>query len=173
MKSITIYIALIISVACNSQTKKQAQEYKDRVDAVMDPYKHPTTKDGLYLEAKVDGKKWIADWMFIDPDPSGSINVNAHKTDHAVMSFYIGKTIIKEKGSKNFSQWDPVQMVDDDGNILTGYEGGYQITKVTDSWIEGNFHFTVKDQSSAATHKITDGFFRESIPEKFKKKLNM
>jgi len=146
---------------------------QSKVDAVMDNYKHATSKDGLYLEATIDGEKWVADWMFIDPDPSGSINVNAHKGEKDVISFYIGKTTIKEKGNKNFSENNQAQMFDGKGNILIGNEGGYQITKVTDDWIEGTFNFTATDQNSETTHKVTDGFFRESIPESFKKKLNM
>jgi hypothetical protein len=160
--------------SCKGQSgKKQGEELQTKVNGIMDAYKHPTSKSGLYVEAKVDGEKWAADWMFIDPDPSNSINVNAHKEDGAVISFYIGKTVIKEKGSHNFSESNPVQMFDNKSNLLSGKEGGYQITNVTDNWIEGNFHFTAKDESSGTTHQVTDGFFRVSIPESFKKKLNM
>jgi hypothetical protein len=168
-----LLVLFFLTALQSCKGKKQAAEVVSKVNGVMDAYKHPTTKDGLYLEAKIDGEKWVADWMFIDPDPSGSINVNAHKGDEGVISFYIGKTDIKEKRSSNFSENDQVQMVDDKGNILLGSEGGYQITNVTDNWIEGNFHFTAKDQKSGATHQVTDGSFRESIPESFKAKLNM
>lgn len=152
--------------------KKQGEVLKNKVDAVMDAYKHPTSKEGLYTEAKVDGKEWKADWMFVDPDPDNSINVNAHNDD-AVISFYIGKNTIKKKETENFSEGNQAQMFDGNGNILIGAEGGYQITNVTDSWIEGNFHFTAKDNSSGKTMQVTDGFFRVSIPDKFKEKLKM
>ena len=171
---VLILFFLISIQSCKGQSgKKQGEELKTKVDAMMDAYHKPTSKNELYVEAKVDGKQWVADWMFIDPDPSGSINVNAHKGDNDVISFYIGKSVIKEKGNKNFSESNLVEMVDDKGNILSGNEGGYQITNVSDNWIEGNFHFTAKDGSSGTTHQVTDGFFRVSIPESFRKKLNM
>lgn len=172
---ILLAIFFVIGIqSCKTQSgKKQGEVLKSKVDAVMDTYNHPTSKDGLYTEAKVDGKEWKADWMFVDPDPDNSINVNAHKEDGAVISFYIGKSVIKEKKNKNFSEVNPVQMVDGKGNILTGNEGEYQITNVTDKWIEGNFHFTAKDVSSGKTIQVSDGFFRVGMTDKFKEKLNM
>jgi len=165
----------VISIqSCKGQSgKKQGEELKTKVDAIMDTYKHPTSKSGLYTEAKIDGKPWAADWMFIDPEPDNSINVNAHQGEKYVISFYIGRHVIKDKGSKNFSQLDQAQMFDDNSHLLLGSEGAYQITSVTDKWIEGNFHFTAKDESSGTTHVVTDGFFRVSIPESFKKKIGM
>jgi len=172
-KTLLAIFFLIGFQSCKSQSgKKQGEVLKNKIDAVMDAYKHPVSKDGLYTEANVDGKKWIADWMFVDPDPDNSINVNAHKDD-AVISFYIGKSIIKEKKNKNFSETDQVQMVDGKGNILAGSEGGYQITNVTDKWIEGNFHFIAKDISSGKTIQVSDGFFRVGMTDKFKAKPGM
>jgi len=160
---------LVATQSCKSQSgKKQGEELQSKVNTVMDAYHKPTSKDGLYTEAKIDGDKWIADWMFVDPDPSGSFNVNAHKGDKVVISFYIGKHDTKDKGSKNFSKNDQAQMFDEKGNILLGSEGGYQITNVTDNWIEGNFHFTAKDETSGTIHQVTDGFFRVKMPENWK-----
>src|ERR1051326_5790003 len=105
--------------------KKQAQDLQSKVNGIMDSYKHPTSKNGLYVEAKIDGARWVADWMFIDPDPSGSINVKAHKGEAAVISFWIGKHEIKEKGSEAFTENNQAQMFDDKGNILLGKEGSY------------------------------------------------
>ena len=168
---------LIGMQSCKGQSgKKQGEELQTKVNGIMDAYRHPTSKIGLYVEAKIDGEKWLADWMFIDPEPENSINVNAHQGENAVISFYIGRHAVKEKGSKNFSETDPVQLVDSKGNMLSSTEGEYQITNVTDKWIEGTFHFTakgIKDVSDGVTHQVTDGFFRISIAESFKKRLNM
>src|SRR5690349_17787887 len=102
---IVLIIFLMGMQDCKSQSgKKQGQELQAKINDVMDTYKHPTSKNGLYVEAKIDGEKWLADWMFIDPEPDNSINVNAHKAEGAVISFYVGKSVIKEKGSKNFSE---------------------------------------------------------------------
>jgi|SRR5690242_3556066 Family of unknown function (DUF6252) len=156
--------------SCKSQSgKKQAEVMKSKIDAVMGNYQKPTSKDALYAEAKVDGEKWVASWMFVDPDPGGSFNVNGHNGDKSVISFYIGKTVVREKGSKNFSENNQAQMFDDEHNLLIGKEGAYQITNVNDTWIEGNFHFTAKDEASGKTHQVTDGFFRVPTPAKFKK----
>ncbi len=87
----------------------------------------------------------------------------------SVISFYIGKRTVQEKGSQNFSENNQAQMFDDASNLLIGKEGSYQITSFTDNWIEGNFHFTAKDGTSGKTHVVTDGFFRVSTPTKFKK----
>ena len=156
--------------SCRSQSgRKQAEELKSKVDAVMGAYQKPTSKDALYAEAKVDGEKWVASWMFVDPDPGGSFNVNGHQGDKSVISFYIGKRTVQEKGNQNFSENNQAQMFDEGSNLLIGKEGAYQITSFTDNWIEGNFHFTAKDATSGKTHQVTDGFFRVPTPTKFKK----
>jgi len=156
--------------SCKSQSgRKQAEVMKGKIDAVMGNYQKPTSKDALYAEAKVDGVTWVASWMFVDPDPGGSFNVNGHQGDKSVISFYIDKKTVQEKASKNFSENNQAQMFDDASNLLIGKEGSYQITSFTDNWIEGNFHFTAKDETSGKTHFITDGFFRVPTPTKFKK----
>jgi hypothetical protein len=178
-QTLLISSCLIALYSCKGQDgKKQGEELKGKIDGIMDTYHKPTSKDGLYLEANVDGKKWTADWMFVDPDPNKSFNVNAHKgaADEGeggpVISFYISSSVVKEKGSKNFSDMNQVQMFADD-NLLLGSDGSYQITNVTDNWIEGNFHFTAKDQKTSQTHEVTDGFFRVGMPDKWKKNPGM
>ena len=171
-KMLLVSFCLVGLHSCQGQSdRKQGEVLKGKIDAVMDTYHKPTAKNGLYLEAKVDGAKWIADWMFVDPDPDKTFNVNAHKGGEggSVISFYISSKIVNEKGSKNFSEMNPVQMVDEKHNMFEGNEGGYQITNVTDNWIEGNFHFTVKDEKTGQTRQVTEGFFRVSIPNKWKK----
>jgi hypothetical protein len=166
---------LIPLYSCQGQPgKQQGQELKNKIDAVMDVYHKPASKSGLYVEAKVDGEKWVADWLFTDPDPDKSFNVNGHKGPQdggSVISFYISSRTVKEKGNKNFSEMNPVQMVDEKHNILTSNEGGYQITSVSGDWIEGNFHFTAKDIQTGKSEQVTDGFFRVSVPAKWKKDL--
>jgi uncharacterized protein DUF6252 len=168
MLLLTLFLASMHS--CKSQSgKKQAEEMKGKIDAVMGNYQKPTSNGALYAEAKVDGEKWVASWMFVDPDPGGSFNVNGHDGDKSVISFYIGKSTVQEKGTKNFSENNEAQMFDEEHNLLIGKEGSYQITSVNDKWIEGNFHFTAKDETSGKTHHVTDGFFRVPMPTKFKK----
>ncbi len=79
-------LLLLFSLAaiqsCKGQSgKKQGEALKSKVDAIMDAYHQRTSKNGLYAEAKIDGKNWAADWMFVDPDPGGSFNVNGHQGD--------------------------------------------------------------------------------------------
>ena len=163
-------VLLVSMYSCKSQSgKKQGEALKSKVDAVMSTYQKPTSKDALYAEAKVDGEKWVASWMFIDPDPGGSFNINGHQGDKSVMSFYIGKRTAWEKGGENFSENNQAQMFDEENNLLIGREGGYQITSFSDNWIEGNFHFIAKDAASGKTHQVTDGFFRVPTPTRFKK----
>lgn len=170
IQMLLILFSFVAIQSCKGQSgKKQGEALKSKVDAIMDAYHQPTSKNGLYAEAKIDGKNWAADWMFVDPDPGGSFNVNGHQGDKSVISFYIGKRTVQEKGSQNFSENNQAQMFDDASNLLIGKEGGYQITSFTDNWIEGNFHFTAKDGTSGQTHLLTDGFFRVPTPTKFKK----
>ena len=155
--------------------KKQGEVLKAKIDAVMDPYHKPVSKSGLYLEAKIDGKKWMPEWMFVDPDPGKTFNVNAHQgtadaETQTVISFYISKETSKQKGSRNFSQNNILEFVYEH-NFFEGSDGGYQITSVNDNWIEGNFHTTAKEVKSGKSHQIADGFFRVHTPEKWKKDL--
>ena len=161
---------LLISIqSCSGQSgKKQGEELKTKVDAVMDAYHKPTSKSGLYAEAKIDGEKWAADWMFVDPDPDRTVEVNAHRGDKEVIVFDFGKKIAKEKGTKTFSKITTAQMFDKNGNVLMSTDGECQVTNVTDEWIEGNFHFTFKDDASGTTHQVTDGLFRVAMPKKWK-----
>ena len=76
--------------------------------------------------------------------------------------------IAKEKGTKTFSKITTAQMFDKNGNVLMSTDGECQVTNVTDEWIEGNFHFTFKDDASGTTHQVTDGLFRVAMPKKWK-----
>ena len=164
-----ILFVLIGIQSCKGQSgKKQGEELQSKVNAVMDTYHQPTSKNGLYAEAKLDGEKWTADWMFVDPDPDRTVEVNAHKGDKEVIVFDFGKKVAKEKGTKSFGQNQTAQMFDKDGHVLMSTEGECQVTNVTGDWIEGNFHFTFKDASSGTTHQVTDGFFRVAMPKKWK-----
>jgi len=178
-QTLLVSSCLVALYSCKGQDgKKQGEVLKTKVDAVMNTYHKPTSKDGLYLVASVNGKKWVSDWMFVDPDPSKSFNVNAHQGSEGmgeggpVISFYISSSVVKEKGSRNFSEQNQAQMFDGN-NLLVGSEGGYQITSVAGNWIEGNFHFTAKDPQTSQTSQVTDGFFRAAMPEKWKKNLSM
>lgn len=164
-----ILFFLIGIQSCKGQSgKKQGEELKTKVDAIMDAYHKPTSKSGLYTEAKIDGKQWVADWMFVDPDPDRTVEVNAHRGEKEVIVFDFGKKVAKEKGSKQFGKIQTAQMFDEQGNICMSTEGECQVTNVTNDWIEGNFHFTVKNDESGTTHQITDGFFRVAMPKKWK-----
>ena len=170
IQMLAIVFFLIAIQSCKGQSgKKQGEALKSKVDAVMDAYHKPTSKNGLYAEAKIDGKNWAADWMFVDPDPDRTVEVNAHRGEKEVIVFDFGKKVAKEKGSKTFGKIQTAQMFDGDDHILMSTEGECQVTNVTDDWIEGNFHFAFKDESSGTTHQVTDGFFRVKMPEKWKK----
>jgi len=177
-----VLVILIGVQSCKGQSgKKQAEELQNKINGVMDAYHKPTSKSALYLEAKVDGKPWVADWMFIDPEPNKSFNVNAHKGDmetlsshpekNATLSFYITKDDVKGKGSRKFSENSNQLQFFEHENIMMGSEGEYHITNATAQWIEGTFQCKVKGLESGTIHQITDGFFRVSTPEKWKKDL--
>jgi hypothetical protein len=162
-------ISLVAAVVCHGQDgRTQGQILKNKIDSVLENYKKPASKDGVFLEATVDGTKWAADWMYVDPDPSKTFDVNGHKGDVSVIDFSIGKSVVKSKGTKNFTELSGVQMMDDNHDMFDGSEGAYQITNVTDTWIEGTFHVTVKNVKTGKMHQISDGHFRVKLPEKWK-----
>lgn len=165
MKSIIIYACLIswLICACESKSQTEAQQLHD---AIMDSYRKPASKDGLYISARVDGREWTAVRLIVDPDPSGAIIVSGDDQAGETINFHVGdEMVLGEKYT--FSASRPAEYHDAEGNFLRGTQGDREITKVDDKWIEGHFHFTATDSQSGKTVAVTDGFFRTEKPAGF------
>jgi hypothetical protein len=165
MKSTIVISSLILLTACKSQTQKDAQQYHDAVTSVVDSYKKPTSKDGLFLSASVNGKEWIASKMLLDNDDSHPV-VQAYNEDNEVMLFYLNTRMSKGK-AQDMQSNGQYNDKEDALTMLTSTDGERTITNMNDKWIEGTFHFTAADEQKTKKVEITNGFFRIPKPKDF------
>ena len=165
MKSTIIISGLILLTACKSQTQKDAEKYQNAVNSVVDSYKKPTSKDGLYLSANVNGKEWIASKMLLDMDDSHPV-VQAYNQDNEVMLFYLNRRMSKGK-AQDMQSSGQYNDKEDALSMLTSTEGEKTITNMDDKWIEGTFHFTASNDQKTKKVEITNGFFRIPKPKDF------
>lgn len=165
MKRMIIYAGFIFLASCKSQTQKDAQQYQDAVESVVDSYKKSTSKDGLYLSANVNGKEWVASKMLLDNDDSHPV-VQAYSSDNGVLLFYLNRkmSIGKPQDMQSNGQYNDKE---DALSMLTSESGERTITKMDDKWIEGTFHFTAADKDKNKKAEITNGFFRIPRPKEF------
>ncbi len=141
--------------ACNSQpgARDQAVALKNAITAAR-PGTIPTKSGGWTMTAKINGKPWAA--VSLMPPQA------AHRIIGYVGDAYIGLPYHYKMGEKSiFGEGNAVDLsIADDPNFYGGRTGSMEITKVTDEWIEGIFHFTANNNGKGKTFEVTDGFFR-------------
>ena len=151
-------ISLIITLpACNSQndTSKQAKEVQSAIKENK-PGTVATTADGYTMRVKLDGKEWTATSM-MPPETAGRLigymNAEYIGFPYDRRDLVVGKKI-------TFGEDNAVDLLLNDGCLWKTTKGEMEITKVSDSWVEGTFLFTNVCSSSNKTVEVTDGFFR-------------
>ena len=124
-------------------------------------------QDTAYIKCTISSKPWNATKVI--PDKYVSEIVQLQGTD--------GKTTLWLQLNKPATGKTDVLMATDLNNWTDEHFNMYMIqtgktviTKMNDTWIEGNFSFTARDNRSLKQIEVTDGTFRVPNPASFKKK---
>jgi hypothetical protein len=159
-------IMLMNTVACQSQTHKEAKELQKNIETISTPPTVATHITGYYLKAKINGKQWVAKKMVPDTDGSGIVEVigfNGPDPSKNAIHFQVG---MKDAAGKK-RQLDDTRIIryfdaSESEGLYIAQTGEINTTRVTDEWMEGTFYGTAIDAASNKTVTITDGYFRVS-----------
>lgn len=155
---ILILISAALFFSCGNTQQSKAAEQAKEIQTTIKAGTTATTSEGYTLRAKINGKEWVAASM-MPPDAAGRI-IGYKGTEYIGLpydkrNFLPGKKIV-------FSENDAADLsINESGlGMYGGRKGEMEITKVSDSWIEGKFFFTGTTSGSDKKIEVTDGFFR-------------
>ena len=152
-------LTLVICSCGNSNQDSAAKQAQSIQTAVKEntPGSVPVSDGGYTMRAKINGKEWVATSM-MPPEAAGRI-IGYYNGEYIGLPY--DKQSIAEGKKEIFSEDNAVDLaLNDDIGIWGGRKGEMQITKVTDTYAEGNFFFTASSTRSDKTIEVTDGWFR-------------
>ncbi|MEO8405350.1 MAG: hypothetical protein ABI480_12165 [Chitinophagaceae bacterium] len=152
-------LTLVICSCSNSNPDSAAKQAQSIQTAVKEntPGSVPVSEGGYTMRAKINGKEWGATSM-MPPEVAGRI-IGYYNGEYIGLPY--DKQSIEVGKKEIFSEDNAVDLaLNDDIGIWGGRKGEMQITKVTDTYAEGNFFFTASSTRSNKTVEVTDGFFR-------------
>ncbi|WEK18722.1 MAG: DUF6252 family protein [Candidatus Pedobacter colombiensis] len=159
-----IFLLAAISILCSCQNKQQsdAKKLMSDIQSTMkanSPGFIPTSKNGYWMSANIDGKEWTASAMLPD-DKSDSKRIQGEKDGESI-GFYIWTRGLAPGKRFAFSDKRAADlMTHDDVGIWGGRKGEIVITRIDDSALEGTFTFTGSSTNSNKTIQVTNGTFR-------------
>ena len=169
-----IFFLFFTLLSCGAQVQKQAQTGQTGGDDKwVSYYTEPTSTNGLYMRAKIDGKDWIPNKMTIDPKPDDVATIEGFGGNYRIL-FYIDLKSIKTITTRKFEKGAMAQLFDENYKQFDGIDGEYVITSSNQNWIEGRFHFTANGtmENAGQKHVVTDGVFRLRVYDALKKRLH-
>ena len=159
MKKIFIpFITILLFANCNSPKNKAVEQAEQIQNAIQEnkPGYVPTSADGFFMKATIDGKKWEATSMMPPEAPArivGDNNGEGISLPYDRRSMVVGD-------ETNFENSAVDLFLNDDVVIWGGHKGQMKITKVDEKSAEGTFYFTASGNNTKKTIEVTDGFFR-------------
>jgi hypothetical protein len=126
-----------------------------------DPVSTPTSPDGYYMKANIDGKNWIAGGMTLGFEKYMIMGFTAYQ-----VNLMLDVTKENKEGSKipiNEQGGASIHVGGADAPSFDHYKGEIIITRNDGKWLEGTFAFTGNDYRYTEVVKVTDGFFRVPI----------
>ncbi|MGY0039296.1 DUF6252 family protein [Pedobacter sp. NJ-S-72] len=118
-----------------------------------------TAKDGYWMNAKIEGKEWIASAM-LPADKSSSIRVQGENNGESI-GFYISMRGVTSGKHIIFSDNKGADlMINDEIGIWGGRKGEVVITKINNTILEGTFSFTANSSQTSKLIQVTGGTFR-------------
>jgi hypothetical protein len=164
MKHILVYAFIVVlSSAAYAQNGalKKARETQEAINAMTKP--ESSAKDGAYLRAMINGKKWEATEMVLDKDDSNIVQVHG-KNGNTFLTFNLYKPAPGKE--KKFSATSPAIWADEtESDFYNGEDGSASVANMNGEWIEGTFSFKGVHEGKTAT--ITNGEFRIPNPKNF------
>jgi hypothetical protein len=161
MKKTVPALLVCFVLACQSQQQKEASKIMDQVQSTVKkntPGFIPTSENGYWMKASIDGKEWTATGMFPN-DESDSRRIQGENNGEAI-GFYLWMRGLENGKHLAFSESNVADlMLNDEIAFWGGSKGEVVITKIDDISIEGSFHFTASSTRSAKTFEVTNGLF--------------
>lgn len=151
-------IALLFFASCSSHKTKAIEDAKQVQELLKEetPGTIPTSDDGYFMKAKIDGKQWEADAMMpleVQDKIHGFNNGESISLPYNRKRMITGEIIKFENHPVNL-------FLNDEVGIWSSHKGEMVITKVDEKSAEGTFYFTASDAGNNKTIEVTDGFFR-------------
>jgi hypothetical protein len=159
-------LLLIGVVGCSnaqSDAKKQAELIKETIKN-NSPGTIATSAKGYYMNAKIDGKDWVASHMMPDENTnSGYIRLFGERGADNI-SFQLWKRGLAVGKKIDFSENHAADLNLKDNPAFFGGRTGYvEITKMDEQWLEGTFQFTATSSSTDKKIQVTNGRFRVAL----------
>ena len=144
-----------------SKAEEQANKIQEAVKANT-PGSVPTSADGFFMKAKIDGKEWVADAVMPPEEPARIIGY--YNGESISLPYDRRDMVVGEK--TNFESSAVDLLLNDEVALWGGHKGQMIITKVDEKSAEGTFYFTASSTSTTKTIEVTDGSFRILFPKK-------
>lgn len=154
----TLIIAACLFLSCQSAEQKEAKKTAAAIKENT-PGFIPTSKDGYWMSAKIDGEEWTASAM-LPVDKSDSRRIHGENNGESI-SFSIWMRGLEAGKHFAFSEDKAADLfTNDDIGMWGGRVGEIVITKMDDTSVEGTFSFTGSTSRSEKKVIVTDGHFR-------------
>lgn len=148
--------------ACQNSQQSEAKKLAGDMEATLKantPGFIPTSKEGYWMTAKIDGKDWTASAM-MPIDKSDSRRIHGENNGESI-SFSIWMRGLEPGKHIAFSENKAADLfTNDDIGMWGGRKGEVIITRVDDGGVEGTFSFTASSSRSEKTLEVTTGHFR-------------
>jgi hypothetical protein len=141
---------------------KQAEAIQETVKN-SSPGTIPTSENGYYMTAKIDGKEWSASYM-MPYSNSGSYLYIAGENGGDDINFQLWKNGLDVGKRIPFNESHAANLtLKDVPAFFGGNSGEVEITKITNQWMEGTFQFSASSSSSDKKIAVTEGRFRVAV----------
>lgn len=147
-----------VGSSCSSGAQGDAKNLVSQIESTVKentPGSLKVSEKGNIMEAKINGKEWMANSMLPATEHTGRI-IGYYNTDYISFPYDKRDMVVGKKRKLN-----GVDFVNKENGICGGTNGEMTITKVDSNWVEGTFYFTVTScNNTPAKIEVTDGFFR-------------
>lgn len=158
-----LIITACLFISCQSGAQREAKTIAAAIKENT-PGFIPTSKDGYWMSAKIDGKEWTASAM-LPVDKSDSRRIHGEKNGESI-GFSIWMKGLAAGRHLAFSENRAADLLtNDDIGMWGGRSGEIVITKIDDTSVEGTFSFTGSSSRSEKKVVVTDGYFRVPLSE--------
>lgn len=162
---VIVVFASILFFSCKISSQNDAKDLANGIQnsvAEYTPGNVPTSSDGFYRKATINGKEWIAKDMM---PPERLDRIIGYNGEEYISLPYERRNILA--GNKTNFKNDAIDIsLNDDFGIWGGHSVEMEITNVDDTSAEGKFHLTADGLQTDKKLQLTDGSFRILFSDK-------